>query len=202
MTEYHGPALLEQERPFCLRRSCLAVPGSSPKMLQKAQRISADQVFLDLEDSVAPNAKAQARKNVIEAVRSGDWAGKTLVVRVNDCSTAWTFRDIVEVVGAVGGQIDCIRVPKVEFPGHVHFVDTLITQIERENRWELGRVGLEIQLDSSSGLVHLDEIARSSSRIETLIFGPGDMSAFARLGHGQPSTLLRSRARATRRIHR
>lgn len=177
MTNYHVPALLEHERPFRLRRSCLAVPGSSPKMLQKAQGMAADQVFLDLEDSVAPNAKAQARKNIIEAIRTGDWSGKALVVRVNDCSTPWTFRDLLEVVGEVGDLIDCIMIPKVEFEGHVHYVDNMITQIEKENGWEVGRIGLEVQLESASGLVHLDAIARSSSRIEALIFGPGDMSA-------------------------
>ena len=177
MNKYHVPALLEHDRPFRLRRSCLAVPGSSPKMLEKAQELAADQVFLDLEDSVAPNAKALARANVTEAIRTGEWSDKVLVVRVNDCSTAWTFRDLLEVVSEVGDVIDCIMIPKVEFEGHVHFVDNVITQIEKENGWEVGRIGLEVQLESAAGLVHLDAIARSSSRIETLIFGPGDMSA-------------------------
>jgi citrate lyase subunit beta/citryl-CoA lyase len=80
------------------RRSCLAVPGSSPKMLDKAQGLPADQVFLDLEDSVAPLAKDEARHNIVDALNSGDWSGKTRVVRVNDLTTQWTYRDVVTVV--------------------------------------------------------------------------------------------------------
>ena len=73
------------------RRSCLAVPGSSLKMLDKAQGLPADQVFLDLEDAVAPLAKPGARKNVIAALNNGDWGGKIRVVRVNDLTTHWTY---------------------------------------------------------------------------------------------------------------
>ena len=65
----------------------LAVPGSSPKMLDKAQGLPADQVFLDLEDAVAPLAKPDARKNIVAALNDGDWGGKTRVVRVNDLTT-------------------------------------------------------------------------------------------------------------------
>ena len=177
MSTYHIPGLPRHDRPFRLRRSCLAVPGSSPKMMQKAQGLAADQVFLDLEDSVAPNAKADARRNIIAALHEGQWDGKATVVRVNDCSTTWTFRDVIEVVGEAGDKLDCIMVPKVEYAGQVHFVDHLITQLELENGWGVGRIGLEIQLESANGLVNLTDIARSSSRIEALIFGPGDMSA-------------------------
>ena len=77
------------------RRSCLAVPGSSVKMLDKAQGLPADQVFLDLEDAVAPLAKPEARKNVVAALNDGDWGGRTRVVRVNDLTTPWTYRDVV-----------------------------------------------------------------------------------------------------------
>jgi citrate lyase subunit beta/citryl-CoA lyase len=69
------------------RRSCLAVPGSSVKMLDKAKGLPADQVFLDLEDAVAPLAKPDARKNIVAALNEGDWGAKTRVVRVNDLTT-------------------------------------------------------------------------------------------------------------------
>src|SRR5512135_472090 len=84
--------------PFRPRRSCLAVPGSSTKMLGKAPGLPADMVFLDLEDAVAPGAKEDARKKVVAALNDGDWGGKTRVVRVNDLSTNWTYRDVIEVV--------------------------------------------------------------------------------------------------------
>src|SRR6478672_4706313 len=99
------------------RRSCLAVPGSSVKMLGKAQGLPADQVFLDLEDAVAPLAKPDARKNIVAALNEGDWAGKTRVVRVNDLTTPWTYRDVIEVVEGAGDHLDCIMLPKVQDAG-------------------------------------------------------------------------------------
>src|SRR6266513_4210776 len=97
------------------RRSCLSVPGSSPKMLSKAPALPADEVFMDLEDSVAPMAKEEARGNIVQALKEGDWTGKTVVVRVNGVDTKWCYRDVIEVVEAAGQFIDCIMIPKVEY---------------------------------------------------------------------------------------
>ena len=171
------PALRVKDRPLRPRRSCLAVPGSSEKMLTKAQGLDADQVFLDLEDSVAPKAKEDARDNVIQALREGDWGDKTKVVRVNDCTTQWTFRDVLTVVEGAGEHLDCIMIPKVQYAGQVEFVDHLITQIEMEKGWEVGRIGLEIQIENAQGLVNARSILATSERAEAFIFGPGDMAA-------------------------
>jgi citrate lyase subunit beta / citryl-CoA lyase len=166
------------QRGYRPRRSCLAVPGSSEKMLQKAQMLDADQVFLDLEDSVAPDMKEQARATVVKALREGDWGKKVRVARVNDVSTRWCHGDIDHVVSETGpDHLDCIMVPKVEDAGQVHFVDHLLRQIELEHGWEVGRIGLEIQIENSHGLVNAEEILAASDRIETFIFGPGDMAA-------------------------
>jgi len=146
-------------------------------MLQKAQTLAADQVFLDLEDSVAPDVKTDARATVVEALRTGDWGDKVKVVRVNDVSTQWCHGDIDAVVGGAGDVLDCIMVPKVENAGQVHFVDHLLTQIERENGWEIGRIGLELQVENAPGLTNADAILAASPRAEALIFGPGDMAA-------------------------
>ena len=75
------------------RRSCLAVPGSNPRFLEKAQGLPADQVFLDLEDACAPLAKPEARHTIVKFLNEGDWTGKTRVVRVNDWTTEWTYRE-------------------------------------------------------------------------------------------------------------
>src|SRR3954447_19533516 len=158
------------------RRSCLSVPGSSPKMLSKAPGLPADEVFMDLEDSVAPGAKEEARGNVIQAVKEGDWSGKTLVVRVNDVSTKWCYRDIIEVVENAGQLIDCLMIPKVQDAAQVHFVDNLLRQIEETNGLDK-RIGLELQIETATGLRNIHEIAHASDRAETLIFGPADMSA-------------------------
>ncbi|MFC4532467.1 HpcH/HpaI aldolase/citrate lyase family protein [Sphaerisporangium dianthi] len=159
------------------RRSCLAVPGSNPRFLEKAQGLPADEVFLDLEDSVAPQAKEQARKNVVEALREGDWAGKTRVVRVNDLTTAWTYRDVIDVVEGAGDALDCLMLPKVEDAVQVAWLDLLLTQIEKATGLPVGGIGVEAQIESARGLVNVDAIAASSPRLETLVFGPADFMA-------------------------
>ena len=80
------------------RRTCLSVPGSSRKMIEKAKGLPADEVFLDLEDAVAADAKAAARSTVAAALAEPGWAGQLRGVRVNDWTTPWTHADIIEVV--------------------------------------------------------------------------------------------------------
>ncbi|MBP2707645.1 CoA ester lyase [Microbispora sp. RL4-1S] len=159
------------------RRSCLAVPGSSPRFLEKAQTLAADEVFLDLEDSVAPAAKEEARANVVAALRDGDWTGRTVVVRVNDLTTRWTYRDVIEVVEGAGDRLDCVMLPKVRGASDVAWLDVLLGQIERANGLPEGRIGIEAQIEDARGLVAADEIAASSPRLETLVFGPADFMA-------------------------
>ena len=163
--------------PLRSRRSCLAVPGSSPKMLDKAQGLPTDQVFLDLEDSVAPLAKVEARKNVVAALNDGEWAGKTRVVRVNDWTTTWTYADVIEIVEGAGAQLDCLMLPKVQTAEHIVALDLLLTQIERSTGLEQGRIGIEAQIENALGLVNVDAIAQASPRVETIIFGPADFMA-------------------------
>ena len=158
------------------RRSCLAVPGSSPKMLGKAQGLPADQVFLDLEDSVAPLAKEEARANVVAALNDGDWGGKTRVVRVNDLTTKWTYRDVITVVEGAGQNLDCVMLPKVQTAEQVVWLDLLLTQIEEVMGFEK-RIGIEAQIENAKGLVNVDAIAAASDRVETIIFGPADFMA-------------------------
>ncbi len=159
------------------RRSCLAVPGSSVKMLDKAQGLAVDQVFLDLEDSVAPLAKVDARKNVVAALNQGDWADKVRAVRVNDLTTEWTYRDVIEVVEGAGENLDCVMLPKVQDASQVQWLDLLLAQIERANGLQVGRIGIEAQIENAAGLVHVDQIAAASPRTETIIFGPADFMA-------------------------
>src|SRR3954453_15584602 len=159
------------------RRSCLAVPGSSTKMLEKAQGLPVDQVFLDLEDSVAPLAKEDARKNVVDILNTGDWAGKVRVVRVNDLTTKWTYRDVIAIVEGAGANLDCIMLPKVQTADQVLWLDVLLTQIEETVGLEVGRIGIEAQIENAKGLVNVDAIAAASPRTETIIFGPADFMA-------------------------
>ncbi|GAB3869416.1 hypothetical protein GCM10027610_128820 [Dactylosporangium cerinum] len=146
-------------------------------MLDKAQGLPADQVFLDLEDAVAPLAKPDARKNIVAALNDGDWGGKTRVVRVNDLTTPWTYRDVIEVVEGAGEHLDCIMLPKVQSAGQVEWLDLTLTQIEKTMGLPVGKIGIEAQIENAAGLVNVDAIAAASPRIQTIIFGPADFMA-------------------------
>lgn len=167
---------------FRARRCCLAVPGSSPKMLAKASSLAADEIFFDLEDSVAPDQKEAARANIVTALKEGDWTGKTMVVRINGVYTRWCYRDIIEVVEPAGEHIDCIMIPKVQHSSDVIFVANLLRMIE-ETRGLGKQIGIEAQIENAPGLTNIDEIAAASDRLETLIFGPGDMAAAMGMPH-------------------
>jgi citrate lyase subunit beta/citryl-CoA lyase len=159
------------------RRSCLAVPGSSTKMIDKAKGLPADQVFLDLEDACAPLAKPDARKNIVAALNEGGWGDKVRVVRVNDLTTHWTYRDVVEVVEGAGDNLDCIMLPKVQSASQVEWLDMTLTQIEKTMGFEVGKIGIEAQIENARGLLAVDAIAAASPRVETVIFGPADFMA-------------------------
>ena len=158
------------------RRSCLSVPGSSPKFLAKAAGLPADEVFFDLEDSVAPLEKEAARGNIIEALKNNTFQAPTKVLRINGVYTKWAYRDLIEVVENAGEQLDCIMIPKVETPNDVTFVADLLRMIEETNGFSK-RIGLEVQIETALGLKNIHEIATASDRIEDLILGPADMSA-------------------------
>ena len=160
-----------------LRRACLAVPGSNEKMLAKAATLEVDAVFLDLEDAVAPLEKTDhTRQRVADALREQSWKAKTKAVRVNAVSTPWCHRDVIHVVLHAGDALDCIMLPKVESPADVNFADRLLSQLEATTDRQTP-VALEVQIESPLGLMNVEAIARSSPRIETLIFGPGDFAA-------------------------
>jgi citrate lyase subunit beta/citryl-CoA lyase len=146
-------------------------------MLGKAQGLPADQVFLDLEDAVAPLAKPDARKNIVEALNTGEWGNRVRTVRVNDWTTQWTYRDVIEVVEGAGANLDCIMLPKVQTPEQVVALDTILTQIETTMGYEVGRIGIEAQIENAQGLINVDPIATASPRVETIIFGPADFMA-------------------------
>ncbi len=159
------------------RRSNLAVPGSSQKMIDKARGLPVDQVFLDLEDACAPLAKPEARRTIVASLNEGGFDGKVRTVRVNDWTTQWTYTDVVEVVEGAGPNLDCLMLPKVQSADQVVALDLLLTQIEKANGLEVGRIGIEAQIENAAGLIAVDAIAKASLRVETIIFGPADFMA-------------------------
>ncbi|MBT5501385.1 MAG: CoA ester lyase [Actinobacteria bacterium] len=159
------------------RRSNLAVPGSSVKMLDKARTLPVDQVFMDIEDAVAPLAKPQARQNIVAALNEGGYEGKIRAVRVNDWTTQWTYSDVIEVVEGAGANLDAIMLPKAQTADQIIALDLLLTQLEKSNGLEVGRIGIEAQIENALGLINVDAIAQASPRVETIIFGPADFMA-------------------------
>ena len=162
--------------PARLNRSELAVPGSSPKLFEKAAKSAADVIFLDLEDAVAPDDKPQARKNIIEAINDVDWGNKTLAVRINGLDTHYMYRDVVDVVENAGERIDLIMIPKVGTASDVYAVDMLVTQIEAA-KGRKKRIGFELIIETALGMANIDEIATASKRNESLHFGVADYAA-------------------------
>jgi len=159
------------------RRSCLSIPGSSEKMVGKGPGIPADMIFLDLEDAVAPKEKEAARGKVAEALRTLDWGDKVMCVRVNDWSTKWTAYDIIEVVGNAGPRLDEIMLPKVESAAQIVATDMLLRQVEIASGLPIGHIGIEAQIETTRGLINVEEICAASPRLETIIFGPADFAA-------------------------
>ncbi|TDC46504.1 CoA ester lyase [Actinomadura sp. KC345] len=159
------------------RRTTLAVPGSNARFIEKAQGLPADEIFLDLEDAVAPSAKEEARATVVAALNEGDWAGKIRVVRVNDLDTHWAYRDVIEIVEGAGANLDAVMLPKVQDATHVQWLDRLLTQIERATGLPVGGIGIEAQIEDARGMVGIDAIAACSPRLEALVLGPGDLMA-------------------------
>jgi len=133
--------------------------------------------FLDLEDSVAPLEKVAARAKVVEAIRDLDWDDRVLCVRVNAWDTEWTYGDIIEVVGTAGERLDEIMLPKVQSAAEVVAMDLLLTQVEKNCGLPVGHIGIEAQIETTRGLINVEEICGASSRLETIIFGPADFAA-------------------------
>ena len=159
------------------RRSCLSVPGSSEKMLGKAPTLPADMVFLDLEDSVAPLEKEAARSKVVDAIKNQDWGDKVLCVRVNAWDTQWTAFDVMEVVGNAGERLEEVMLPKVQTAAEVVALDLLLSQVEAHAGLPAGHIGIEAQIETTRGLINVEEICAASPRLEAIIFGPADFAA-------------------------
>jgi len=151
-------------------------------MQAKAATLDADAVLFDLEDATAPTEKEAARAVIVASLRDLQFDRRAVCVRVNGVDTAWCYRDVIDVVEPAGDRIDCIILPKVESAPDVRFLDRLLTQIETARGWQVGRIGLEVLIESATGVQRVDDIASASPRLETLIFGPGDLSASLGLG--------------------
>ena len=158
-------------------RSLLVVPATRRKMVEKALASDADAVFLDLEDAVTPESKAAARGDVARAIDELDWNDRPTLFRANDLETPYFYGDLIEVVEEAGNSLDAIIVPKVNRPEDLYAASVLLSQLELAMDLEPGKVKLEAQIESAEGLTNVDAIARATTRLDALHFGPGDFAA-------------------------
>lgn len=159
------------------RRSNLAVPGSSVRMLEKSKTLNTDQVFLDLEDSVSPLAKADARANVVAALNEGGYGSRVRAVRINSVDSPWAADDLDQVMRGAGSNLDCIMLPKVSTTADVFWLAERLDALEEQLGLAPETIGIEVQIEDALGLVNVDAIAACNSRIETIVFGPADFMA-------------------------
>lgn len=164
--------------PPRLNRSQLFAPGVRPALFAKAASGDADVICLDLEDSVAPGDKPQARKNIIEALRTVDFGNKSISVRINGLDTEWCYRDVIDIVELAGERLDLIMIPKVGVAADIYAIDMLISQAEMAVKRKK-QIKLEVIIESVMGLNNIDAIAGASKRLESLHFGSADYAASA-----------------------
>ena len=157
------------------RRSVFAVPGSSAKMIGKALEFQVDQIFLDLEDAVAPDAKALARE-LISSAGAKNFAAATVSVRINALASQWYPEDIQMLNGGVARWIDSIILPKVHSVADIEEVAATLTEIEKKADRAPSSITIDAQIESAKGLVNCEAIA-AHERVSSLNFGPADFMA-------------------------
>lgn len=161
-------------REFSVRRTELTCPAHSMKMMTKAAESAADEVILDLEDSCAVSQKVEARKTLVQALTTLDFHGKIRAFRPNNIRTKYFYRDLIDVVEAAGKFVDVIVIPKVYTAEDVLFVDRLLTQVEDNAGLPIGKIKLEVLIESAKALLRAEEIAACTPRMASLIFGIAD----------------------------
>lgn len=166
-----------QPAPISRPNRCqLFGPGSRVSLFEKMAGSAADVINLDLEDSVAPSDKDQARENIISATHEVEWNNKTLSVRINSLDTPYWYRDVIDLLEKASNRLDQIMIPKVGNAADVYAVDALVTAIETaENRTK--PIALEVIIESAAGISNVQEIASSSPRLVAMSLGAADFAA-------------------------
>lgn len=167
---------LQPSPPARLNRCQLFGPGSRTQLFEKMASSAADVINLDLEDSVAPDDKDQARRNVVQAIGDVDWGGKTLSVRINGLDTPWWYRDVVDLLEQAADRLDQIMIPKVGNAMDLYAVDALVTAVEKA-RGRTRPIAFEVIIESAAGISHVEEIAAASPRLQAMSLGAADFAA-------------------------
>ena len=154
------------------RRSVLYMPGSNAKALAKARTLSADALILDLEDSVAPDAKPLARKQVVEAVRAADFGGREVIIRINGLHTDWGEEDLA---AAIAAEPDGILLPKVDGPGTIMVAARALRDAHAPEKTRVWAMMETPHAMLSAGSIAATA-ADSTSRLDVLVMGLNDLA--------------------------
>jgi len=150
------------------RRSVLYMPGANERALEKAKGLPADALILDLEDAVAPDAKAEARERVCAAASSGDYGAKEVTIRVNGLDTQWHADDLAAVARAGPAAV---VVPKISSVDDVHAVETAL-----EKGGALDHTKIWAMVETPVAMLHAEAIAAASERLTVLVMGTNDLA--------------------------
>jgi len=156
-----------------IRRSVLFMPGDSMRKITKATQLDVDSIVMDLEDSVAPDNKAEARRTVSEALQTLDFGRSERLVRLNAAETGLLGDDLADTIDA---QPDGYVLPKTETAAQVQYVGRLLGRAEKANGWADSSIRLLVIIETALGVMNVKEIAQASPRVETLMFGAEDLA--------------------------
>ncbi len=157
------------------RRSILYMPGANTRALEKGRSLPADGLILDLEDAVAPDAKVQARENVVKALAEGGYGKREILLRINALETPWGQAD---AFAAAKSKADAILIPKVESAAQVRQVESIMEQAgapDSQTIW--------CMMETPLGMLHAEEIAKSSKRLAGFVMGTSDLAKDLRCLH-------------------
>lgn len=157
------------------RRSVLYMPGSNARALEKAKTLPADSLVLDLEDAVAPAAKAEARKLVVDAVAGGGYGRRELAIRINALDTEWGEDDLVAVAGS---RAHAVCLPKVESAEQVRTVAAAL-----DNLRVPAEMAIWAMLETPRGILNANAIAGAHPRLNVLVMGTSDLAKDLRVPH-------------------
>ena len=181
-----------REVPFRPSRMIHFFDASNEKMRTKVPDMAkqADILLGNLEDAVPVDKKVPAREGLIEVAKEVDFGETQLWTRVNSLESPWVLDDLTQLVTEIGDKLDVIMVPKVEGAWDIHYVDRLLAQLEAKAKVKKPLLVHAI-LETSLGVVNLEEIATASPRMQGMSFGPADLAASRRMkttrvGGGHP----------------
>ena len=157
------------------RRSVLYMPGSNPRALAKARTLPADGLILDLEDAVAPDAKAAARGQVCAALRAGGYGARETILRVNGLATPWGHADLV---AAAGAGADAVLLPKVESADAIRQALAVLDQAGAPPD-----LPLWCMMETPRAMLQATEIAAASPRVAALVMGTSDLASELHAAH-------------------